>query len=215
MLNPYRTIAQQSAAEFVINKSRFIGCAMPCQSEEEALAFIRGLKEAHRGANHHCYAYVIGANAGIMRYQDDGEPSGTAGQPIMEVLKAKELVNLCVVVVRYFGGVLLGAGGLVRAYSKGAALAVDSARMVVMEPSLILQTDIPYPLWDKVQHRLKSLPVEQRDIAYGASIEAELLVRARDAEEVISQLTQATDGRIELIKSDPLYYGWPSDTPSA
>ena len=150
-----------------------------------------------------------------MRYQDDGEPSGTAGQPIMEVLKAKELVNLCVVVVRYFGGVLLGAGGLVRAYSKGAALAVDSARIVVMEPSVILQTDIPYPLWDKVQHRLKSLPVEQRNIDYGASIRAELLVRVRDAEEVMAQLTQASDGRMPFETSDPLHYGWPSETPSA
>ncbi len=215
MLTGYRTIAQESAAEFVNNKSRFIGCAMPCQSEEEALAFVRGLKDAHRSANHHCYAYIIGSNAGIMRYQDDGEPSGTAGQPIMEVLKAKELVNLCVVVVRYFGGVLLGAGGLVRAYSKGAALAVDSARIVVMEPSVILQTDIPYPLWDKVQHRLKSLPVEQRNIDYGASIRAELLVRVRDAEEVMAQLTQASDGRMPFETSDPLHYGWPSETPSA
>jgi uncharacterized YigZ family protein len=215
MLNAYRTVAQPSAAEFIINKSRFIGCAAPCQSEEEALAFIRSLKEVHRTATHHCYAYVIGANAGIMRYQDDGEPSGTAGLPIMEVLKAKELVNLCVVVVRYFGGVLLGAGGLVRAYSKGAALAVDSAHVVMMEPSLSLHADIPYPLWDKVQHRLKSLPVEQRDVSYAASIQAELLVRVRDAQEVVDQLTQATDGRMEFVESDPYYYGWPSDTPSA
>lgn len=118
-MNPYRTLRQSASDEFIINKSRFIGYAAPCETEAEALAFLQSIRTKHKDATHNCYAYIIGQNAGIMRYSDDGEPGGTAGLPMIEVLKHQGVVNCCCVVTRYFGGVLLGAGGLVRAYTQG------------------------------------------------------------------------------------------------
>ena len=127
MPGSYRTVRQAASDEFIVNKSLFIGHAAPCETEEAALQFLRKIRDEYRDATHNCYAYVIGENAGIMRYSDDGEPGGTAGLPMMEVLKQRGVVNCCVVVTRYFGGVLLGAGGLVRAYTKGCAIALDAA----------------------------------------------------------------------------------------
>ena len=126
-MKPYKTVRQAASDEFIINKSRFIGYASPAEAEEEALAFLQSIRQKHKDANHNCYAYVIGLNAGIMRYNDDGEPGGTAGLPIMEVLKARGVVNVCVVVTRYFGGILLGAGGLVRAYTQGVRNRAESS----------------------------------------------------------------------------------------
>ena len=129
-MNPYRTLRQFASDEFIINKSRFIGYAAPCETEAEALAFLQSIRTKHKDATHNCYAYIIGQNAGIMRYSDDGEPGGTAGLPMMEVLKHQGVVNCCCVVTRYFGGVLLGAGGLVRAYTQGAVVALKAAPLL-------------------------------------------------------------------------------------
>ena len=106
----YKTLRAENSAEFIINKSRFIGYGCPCQTEEDALAFLARIRQKHKDATHNCYAYIIGPNMGVMRYSDDGEPGGTAGMPIIEVLKARNVTNCAVVVTRYFGGVLLGAG---------------------------------------------------------------------------------------------------------
>jgi uncharacterized YigZ family protein len=209
--NDYKTIKQSASDEFIVNKSRFIGYASPCQTEEEALAFLKSIREKHKDATHNCYAYVIGENAGIMRYNDDGEPGGTAGLPMMEVLKARQVVNCCVVVTRYFGGVLLGAGGLVRAYSHGCAIALNAAQVVRMQLSKRLLLDVPYPLWDRVNHALKSLPVLMEDTSFGASVEANLLVRALDAEEVGQKLTVLTDAKAEWLETEEMYYPWPEE----
>ena len=133
---------------------------------EQALAFLKRIREEYRDATHNCYAYVIGENAGIMRYSDDGEPGGTAGLPMMEVLKARGVVNLCVVVTRYFGGILLGAGGLVRAYSHSCALALDAAQVSIMELTQRVLFDVPYPLWDKFSYALQSLPCILEPVSY-------------------------------------------------
>ncbi|MER2054786.1 MAG: YigZ family protein, partial [Clostridia bacterium] len=138
-IDSYITVREEASDEVVIMKSRFIGYVAPCETEEDALAFLRRIKEKHRDARHHCYAYVIGLNAGVMRYSDDGEPGGTAGLPMMDVLKNAGAVNCCVVVVRYFGGVLLGTGGLVRAYTLGCKIALESAGLVRMELSDVLR----------------------------------------------------------------------------
>lgn len=127
-MNPYRTLRQFASDEFIINKSRFIGYAAPCETEAEALAFLQSIRTKHKDATHNCYAYIIGQNAGIMRYSDDGEPGGTAGLPMMEVLKHQGVVNCCCVVTRYFGGVLLGAGGLgARVHAGGSRRAQGGA----------------------------------------------------------------------------------------
>ena len=117
----YKTLRAPGQDEFIVQKSRFIGCGSPVADEASALVFLAGIRARYKDASHHCYAYIVGRNAGIMRYSDDGEPGGTAGMPILGVMRARGLVDCAVVVVRYFGGVLLGAGGLTRAYAQGAA----------------------------------------------------------------------------------------------
>lgn len=211
MHGDYKTLKQAAHDEFIVNKSRFIGYASPCQSEEEALAFLKTIREKHRDATHNCYAYVIGENAGVMRYSDDGEPGGTAGLPMMEALKSRGVVNCCVVVTRYFGGVLLGAGGLVRAYTKGCVIALDAAQVVVMQLSQKLLLDVPYPLWDRVSHAMKSLPVLIEDTQFGASVEATVLVRVKDLEDVTQKLTALTDAKAEWLELEQTHYPWPEE----
>ncbi len=211
MPGDYKTLKQSAHDEFTVNKSRFIGYASPCRTEEEALAFLKSVREKHRDATHNCYAYVIGENAGIMRYSDDGEPGGTAGLPMMEVLKSRGVTNCCVVVTRYFGGVLLGAGGLVRAYTKGCAIAVDAARVVRMQRTQKLLLDVPYPLWDRVNHAMKFLPVILGDTAFGASVEATVLVRVRDLADVTQKLAALTDARAEWLELEEIPYPWPEE----
>lgn len=211
MPGDYKTLKQSASDEFIVNKSRFIGYASPCQTEEEALSFLRSIREKHRDATHNCYAYVIGENAGIMRYSDDGEPGGTAGLPMMEVLKNRQVVNCCAVVTRYFGGVLLGAGGLVRAYTKGCAMALNAAQVVRMVLSQKILLDVPYPLWDRVNHSLKTLPVILEDTQFGASVEATLLIRSQDMERVGQFLTAITDARAEWLELEEIHYPWPEE----
>ncbi len=215
MPGDYKTLKQAASDEFIVNKSRFIGYASPCETEEEALAFLKSIREKHKDATHNCYAYVIGQNAGIMRYNDDGEPGGTAGMPMMEVIKARGVVNCCVVVTRYFGGILLGAGGLVRAYSHGCAIALNAAQVVRMEESQKILLDVPYPLWDRVNHALKSLPQITEETNFGASVEATLLIRKKDVDFVTQKLTALTDAKAEWLELDELHYPWPEEENSS
>ena len=210
----YRTLRRAASDEFIVNKSRFIGYASPCETEEDALAFLKSVRLRHRDASHNCYAYVIGRNAGIMRYSDDGEPGGTAGMPIMEVIKAQGLVNCCVVVTRYFGGVLLGAGGLVRAYTQGCVKALQAAGVVTMEVSGRYLCEVAYPLWDRVQYALKSLPVQLVSSEYSSAVTCTLLVRERDAQTVLDALTRLTDGRAETLLEQESYAAWDASDPS-
>ena len=208
MSAPYKTLRQSACDEFIINKSRFIGYASPAETEEEALAFLRMIREKHKDATHNCYAYVIGRNAGIMRYSDDGEPGGTAGLPIMEVIKAQGVVNCIVVVTRYFGGVLLGTGGLVRAYTQGCAVALKAAQVVVMEHSQRYLCEVSYALWDKVQYAMKSLPVRLLSSEFTTAVTFTILVREKDANQVLETLTRVTDGRLESLLEDESFEGW-------
>ena len=207
MSAPYKTLKESASDEFIINKSRFIGYASPAQTEEEALAFLKSIREKHKDATHNCYAYVIGQNAGIMRYSDDGEPGGTAGLPIMEVLKAQGVVNCCVVVTRYFGGVLLGAGGLVRAYTQGCVVALKAAQVVIMEPSQKYLCEVSYALWDKVQYTLKSLPVQLISSEFTTAVTFSLLVREKDAQQVLDTLIRVTDGKFESLLEEESFAG--------
>ena len=207
----YKTLLARGSEEFIINKSRFIGYGAPCETEEEALAFLREIREKHKDATHNCYAYIIGLNAGIMRYSDDGEPGGTAGLPMMEVLKAQGVVNCCVVVTRYFGGVLLGAGGLVRAYTQGAVIALKAAQVVIMEPSQRYLCEVAYPLWDRVTHALKTMPVQLVSSEFTTAVGFTLLVREKDAEAMLADLTRLTDAKFEYLLEDESYEAWDAD----
>ena len=142
-MKPYKTLVSRADAEFIINKSRFIGYGCPCETEEEALAFLARIRQKHKDATHNCYAFSAG---GAKRFSDDGEPSGTAGKPILNVIEQKKLVNTAVVVTRYFGGVKLGAGGLIRAYSSAASDALSAADKIVARPMDVykLKTDFAH-----------------------------------------------------------------------
>lgn len=207
-LKPYKTLLTRASDEFIIKKSRFIGYGAPAASEEEALGFLADVRSAHKDASHHCYAYIIGANMGVMRYSDDGEPGGTAGMPIIEVMKARQVTNACVVVVRYFGGVLLGAGGLTRAYSQGAATAINAAGVGEVSPTRRYLMEVPYPMLGRVEYLLKSLPVIVEDKQFSDAIVMTLIVRARDDEAFLSAVTSGTDGRIEPIFMEEMYKAW-------
>ena len=190
MNESYITVPEQASDEIVIQKSRFIGYACPCSSEEEAIQFIRTIREMHREARHHCFAYIIGTNSGIIRYSDDGEPNGTAGLPILNVLKNEKIVNCCVVVVRYFGGVLLGTGGLSRAYSQGCSCLVS------------------YSLWNTVQFVLQKMNVKVHDVIYHDKVEFLLDTRTKDFENTVRILTDKTDGKISFGESEKKYIAW-------
>ena len=210
-IQPYKTILQPATDEYIVQKSRFIGHAIPVKSEEEALNFIRKIRQEHPQATHNCYAYVVGTNAGIMRYSDDGEPSGTAGMPMMGVLQAKELVNLCVVVTRYFGGVLLGAGGLVRAYSTSCAQTINKSQLILMEVTRRLVMDVAYPQWDRLQHFLKSRQaVLLEEAEYGVSVTMQLLVKGSETESLIDDLQNLLNQEGDYILSDPFMHYWPA-----
>ena len=207
-IDSYITVREEASDEVVITKSRFIGYAAPCETEEDALAFLRRIREMHRDARHHCYAYVIGLNAGVMRYSDDGEPGGTAGLPMMDVLKNAGAVNCCVVVVRYFGGVLLGTGGLVRAYTLGCKIALEAARLVRMELSDVLRCRVSYPLWNSVQYALQKLPVQLGETVYAEDVAFDLIVRKKDAETATLQLRNLSDGKMTCEPLSEEYKAW-------
>lgn len=207
-MKPYKTLLKDACEEYGVQKSRFIGRAAPVASEEAALILLEGERLRHRAANHHCYAYIIGQNAGVMRYSDDGEPGGTAGLPIIETMKAAKVVDCAVVVSRYFGGVLLGAGGLARAYGHSCALALKAAGVCEMLPTETWLCEVAYPLWDRVQYALKSLPVRVRQIAYATAVSFELQCRQSDAQRVREALARVTDGQLAALPLEEGYCAW-------
>ena len=209
MAASYKTLMKRGCDEFIVNKSRFIGYGAPAETEEEALAFLAEIRKKHADATHNCYAYIIGRNMGVMRYSDDGEPGGTAGMPIIEVMKNRGVVNACVVVTRYFGGVLLGAGGLVRAYTQGAVTAIDAYGIGVMHPTARYMMDVPYPMLSRVEYFLKSAPVIVEDKDFSDVITLTLLVKCADEDKLLSDLTQLSEGRLEPMRFDETYMAWP------
>ncbi len=211
-LTAYKTLMRRAEDEFVINKSRFIGAGCPCETEDEALAFLKSRRETHKDANHNCYAYVIGPNMGIMRYSDDGEPGGTAGLPIISAMKAQGVTNACLVVTRYFGGVLLGAGGLTRAYAQGAGAALSACRVGTMHPSARYLIDVPYPMLGRMERLLKDQPVAVEDKSFGESILLTLLVRTRDEGALAAAIVDASEGRIEPLRVEEMHWAWVDET---
>ncbi len=210
-MKPYQTLIRRASDEFVVNKSRFIGHGCPCASEEEALSFLAERRAEFRDASHNCYAYIVGENMGVMRYSDDGEPSGTAGMPIIEVLKARTVTNLCVVVTRYFGGVLLGAGGLVRAYAKAAGLALDACGVGTMHPTARYLLDVKYPMLGRLERYLDAAPVIVEDKAFTDVVTITYVAKCADEERVAAEIVDLTEGDAAPIRFEELYLTWPED----
>ena len=207
-MKPYQTLLEDAVEEQILQKSRFIGYAKPVSSEETALAFLADIRKKHKDATHNCYAYIIGQNAGIMRYSDDGEPTGTAGMPIIEVMKAKKIVDAIVIVTRYFGGVLLGAGGLVRAYSSTCALCVNSAKVATMFPSLTYCCEVNYNMWDRVQYAMKSLPLRLLSSEFAKTVVFEICFKEQDELTVLREITRVTDGKVETMLIGTDFMPW-------
>lgn len=183
-------------SEFTEKRSRFIGQVWPVSSEEEAQERIRSAKKKYHDARHNCWCYILGDN--ILRYSDDGEPQGTAGQPMLNVFQRESVTNVCCVVTRYFGGVLLGAGGLTRAYTKGAKDALDAVGISTM--SLWTLWDVPctYPLFERVKLEITACGGVVRDTEYGADIRLRAAFPAGGAEQFVPRLTELSAGSLAM-----------------
>lgn len=205
MLNQYKTLKQFGQAEIVIKKSRFIGYAKPVQSEEEAIAFIEGIKKEHWNATHNCSAYVIGERDQIQKASDDGEPSGTAGKPILEVIKNQGLKNIVVVVTRYFGGIMLGAGGLIRAYTDGAVIGIAAAEPVYRVLHQEVLVEIDYTWHGKVENELRNRGMLIAETAFTDKVTIHCLPLAADADRFIAWMTDVTQGQGTIIAGEARY----------
>lgn len=193
--------------EFVEKKSRFIGRAWLVESEEEALQKIQEMKKQHYDATHNCWAYII--RDGAVRFSDDGEPGGTAGMPMLQVLQREGLYNVVCVVTRYFGGILLGAGGLVRAYTKGAKIAVDAAGKSMKRVWTVLYIPCPYSFYERVKLETENFGGIIRKTDFGAEVELEVLFPDAQANPFLEKLTDMTSGTVEGMEVGQEYRAFP------
>lgn len=199
----YKTISVRCEARFIEKKSEFIGYLCPVSTEDEAVAFINEIRATHRKATHNCYAYILRENS-IARHSDDGEPSGTAGVPIYEVLRKEELTDIVCVVTRYFGGVLLGAGGLVRAYTRGAKDAVDCAEIKIMAMAAQVKISIDYSLFGRLPQILAEFGTKTESEEFGQNVEVTVWVREELADPLRDKLIDACNGKtdVEIIAKE-------------
>ncbi len=198
MTNKYKTLLKSGKAEIVIDKSLFIGYSSPVSSEEEAIKFIEEIKNNHKDATHNVSAYTVGLNNEIQRYSDDGEPMGTAGIPVLELIKKEDLRNVVIVVTRYFGGIKLGGGGLIRAYTKGAKIAVDAGKIITKERHRILVTEIDYSLLGKVQNEILQKGYNIKEIKYGQLVHLYIYVPMKKLETIRKELIELTSGNCKI-----------------
>lgn len=196
------------AAEFLEKRSRFIGYIRHVDTEEKALSQIRDLRARHHDAKHNVYAYIMREN-GAMRYSDDGEPQGTAGMPVLEVLRREKLSDVLVVVTRYFGGILLGAGGLTRAYARAAKEAVTAVGIHIMRPWAAFEIPCPYPLFEPVKRELLSFGGVLSDAQYGEGILLHVLLPREAAGLFTDRLTELSGGQMKAEQTGETFRGVP------
>lgn len=202
----YFTIKDEAKAQFEEKRSEFIGYAKRVNTEEEAKEFVAKIKSMHKQATHNCSAYIIGENKNIQRYSDDGEPQGTAGIPILEVIKKNQLTDVVVVVTRYFGGILLGAGGLVRAYSKGASEAIKVGGIVEKVKGVELRATFEYDLLGKIQYFCEKNNIYIEDTIYTDKVEIIIYCESTKLEKLTKDFTEVTSGKINIANEDEEYY---------
>ncbi|MCM1530000.1 MAG: YigZ family protein [Alistipes sp.] len=189
----YTTIEKPAQDSFIEKKSEFIGYIAPVSTNDEAVAFINKVKALHRKARHNVYAYILRQD-NISRYSDDGEPQGTGGVPVLDVLRKRGLTDVCVVVTRYFGGILLGGGGLVRAYSHAASLACDAAKVMDMRRCHRLFISCDYNMYGKIGYILPDFKVITVNEDFGGDVTIELLVMSEMLDGLRKKLTDITNG---------------------
>lgn len=201
----YFTVKGSATSEFQEKKSTFIGYIKRVNTEEEAKNFVNEIKSMHKEATHNVYAYIVGENKGIQRYSDDGEPQGTAGIPVLEVIKKNDLTDVAVVVTRYFGGILLGGGGLIRAYSKGASSAIEEVGIVEKVKGLKLRFTLEYDLIGKIQYLCGTNNWHIEDTIYTDKVELSLFTEVENKEIIIADFVEATSGKVTICEEDEEY----------
>ncbi len=202
MRKDYKTVKKQGEKEIIISKSRFICYVARTESEEEALAFIHAIKQKHPAATHNCSAYLIGEHDQIQKANDDGEPSGTAGVPILEVLKKQELKDTTVVVTRYFGGIKLGGGGLIRAYGKATTEGIQAAGTVERRLHHLMKVAIDYTWLGKVENEARNSTYPLHDIQYADAVELYIFVPKNEEDVFANWMTELTNGQAAITCVD-------------
>lgn len=203
---PYRVIVEEGTGEITEKKSRFIATVKRVESEEEAAAFVEAMKKKYWDASHNCSAMVIGERGELTRCSDDGEPSGTAGRPMLEVLLSEKLRNAAVVVTRYFGGTLLGTGGLVRAYTQAVKEGLSGCKLGTMRAGVRLEVLTDYNGIGKILYIMGTKGLEPEDSLYTDTVQLVLLVPAEDKEALCKEFTEATAGKAKITVKEELYF---------
>ena len=206
-MDEYLIPTSDAVAEFTEKRSRFIGHIWQTETEEEALAHIKKMREQHWDATHNVYAYII--KDGPTRFSDDGEPGGTAGMPTLQVLQKEGLHDVCCVVTRYFGGILLGAGGLVRAYTKSAKLAVDAAGISMKRVWDVIYLPVPYSWYERMKQEITAYEGVLRDTQYGADVELEVLTPQGRTKQFLDRVIDISAGTLEGMITGQEYRAFP------
>ncbi len=206
MVERLRTVYQGGVGEIVEKKSRFIATVRLVESEEEALEILEAARKKYWDATHNCFAYVIGERRETVRCSDDGEPSGTAGRPMLDVLLGEELSNVLVIVTRYFGGTLLGTGGLVRAYSKAVQEGLANSRLIEKRYGVRMEIRSDYTGIGKIQYLLASRQIPVLDTQYTDQVVTEVLLAKDQVERVRAEITEGTNGRARMRETEELYF---------
>jgi uncharacterized YigZ family protein len=189
-------LAQATSFEQIINRSRFICYLYPANTADEAAELLKQIKKRHYDATHHCYAYILGETGATARNNDDGEPAGTAGAVIYEVLKKNELTNTLAIVVRYFGGIKLGAGGLIRAYGGTVAKAIETVNKIKIEKTISLTIEVDYAFYDQIEKNLEPFQIEK---IFSDKVIIKLKVPENRNESLTRELTNITGGNIKIL----------------
>lgn len=200
----YKTVEKAAVAEFTEKKSRFIGYVCPVKTVEEAQNFITEVRSKNREATHNVPAYVLREN-NIQRCSDDGEPSGTAGVPVLDVILKNEVKDVCVVVTRYFGGVLLGAGGLVRAYSHGSKIALDAGGIITLAPCAVLQVEADYSFYERIRVMLEDNSANIEDCIFSDNVKIIFSIRDTRVDDISQKLTELSNGKYSFVKIGEKY----------
>lgn len=206
MLETYKTVLEGGTGEITEKKSRFIATVRPVKTEEEALAFLEEMKKKYWDARHNCFVYSVGLNREYTRCSDDGEPSGTAGRPMLDVILGEDIYNVAVVVTRYFGGVLLGTGGLVRAYSKAVQEGLAASRIIEKRRGIALKVTTDYTGIGKIQYIAGERNIPILNSEYTDKVVLELLIPSEDVDAVQKAVTEGTNGRARMEKDRELYF---------
>lgn len=193
-MQEYKTVEKEASDFFIEKKSKFIGYAKPVKTQEEAVEFISKIKSKHWDATHNVYAYVLREN-NIQRYSDDGEPSGTAGVPVLDVMLKESLVDVCVVATRYFGGTLLGAGGLVRAYSHTSKIALEAAGIITMAQCSVMSAEVDYSFYDRLNILLSDFSAVILNTSFSDKVCVEFSVKENIVDSLNAKLIDVSNGK--------------------